>query len=805
MALVGLWAVEARAEYCNDLGAWVPLGDGPGGEVQAATVMNGELYVAYRMPIANEFELGISKWNGSFWSPVTSFRTRGGNVATMTAYKGELYLGGSLPIDSLFGTSGARGLAKWTGSGWAAVGDGIDGSVQTMQEYNGDLYVGGSIKMAGSVVVRNIARWDGTSWHGFTEAPDGSSVTAMAVWQGSLYVAGDFETIGGAAFSRIARWDGTSWSPLDDRLMGLPKSLAVGDDRLVVSGDLWLIGSQAKQGFPVVAWDGNEWKEYDGLEKAAYGSAIIYNDELYTAGGMALRDTLNWMTGIQTSRWNGTAWERLSSFDDNSVGGRFIEYNGDLLYYGDISSSCGATLNGIAKFCTDRNCALVAGNVYEDVDNNCTREQNERGLARRIVEILPGPYYATTDADGNYARYLDLGSYTVGLTIYKHWQTECPTTPYSVDLTKPGDRSQGNDFAMTPIPGIRDMRVSLGGGRPRPGFQYLLTIYYENTGTVPLNGTIRLEHDPNLTFDSANAKESRYTPNAIEWDITKMPIETSDRITVYLHVPSGLTLGSEVCSYLSIDLDGGGDALLRDNRDSLCQEVRGSYDPNDISVAPTGDPTDEENRLAPGDTILSYLVRFQNTGTDTAFTVVVVDTLDVDRFDAATVEPGAGSHPYTFALDDKGVLTWTFADIMLPDSNVNEQGSHGYLKYTVHLKRGLGANTEIPNRAHIYFDYNSPVVTNTVVSVTAGISSAPEEPQEADRVKIYPNPTSGRLTVEGGSRVVVRTILGEEIARYVGREGAVVELDLGALPTGTYMLGVETKTGTRIERVSVIR
>jgi hypothetical protein len=89
--------------------------------------------------------------------------------------------------------------------------------------------------------------------------------------------------------------------------------------------------------------------------------------------------------------------------------------------------------------------------------------------------------------------------------------------------------------------------------------------------------------------------------------------------------------------------------------------------------------------------------------------------------------------------------------------------------------------------------------------VTAGISSAPEETQEADRVKIYPNPTSGRLTVEGGSRVVVRTILGEEIARYVGREGAVVELDLGALPTGTYMLGVETKTGTRIERVSVIR
>ncbi|MCB0556652.1 MAG: hypothetical protein KDD02_24110, partial [Phaeodactylibacter sp.] len=53
----------------------------------------------------------------------------------------------------------------------------------------------------------------------------------------------------------------------------------------------------------------------------------------------------------------------------------------------------------------------------------------------------------------------------------------------------------------------------------------------------------------------------------------------------------------------------------------------------------------DEHYIYPG-TDLEYLVRFQNTGNDTAFLVVIRDTLS-EFLDIATVRPGAASHPYT--------------------------------------------------------------------------------------------------------------------------------------------------------------
>ena len=70
--------------------------------------------------------------------------------------------------------------------------------------------------------------------------------------------------------------------------------------------------------------------------------------------------------------------------------------------------------------------------------------------------------------------------------------------------------------------------------------------------------------------------------------------------------------------------------------------------------------------------------RFQNTGTDTAFTVVIRDTLDID-FDIFSVVSGVSSHSYEFKMYGPRVLEWTFNDINLPDSAANQEGSNGFL------------------------------------------------------------------------------------------------------------------------------
>jgi len=139
-----------------------------------------------------------------------------------------------------------------------------------------------------------------------------------------------------------------------------------------------------------------------------------------------------------------------------------------------------------------------------------------------------------------------------------------------------------------------------------------------------------------------------------------------------------------------------------------CQPNVGSYDPNDKTGYPNGFCA---AHFIESGTDIEYRIRFQNTGTDTAFTVVVRDTLPVS-LDPATVQAGASSHAYDFALLGNGVVQFTFPNIMLPDSNVNEMASHGFLNFKVSQAATNGNGTVIQNQAAIYFDFNEPVFTN---------------------------------------------------------------------------------------------
>ena len=145
--------------------------------------------------------------------------------------------------------------------------------------------------------------------------------------------------------------------------------------------------------------------------------------------------------------------------------------------------------------------------------------------------------------------------------------------------------------------------------------------------------------------------------------------------------------------------------------DIYCGQVTGSYDPNDKQGFPLGLGANFD--ILPGQQ-LQYLIRFQNTGNDTAFTVVIRDTLDMD-VNIFTVQPGVASHPYTFRIYGPRVLEWRFDNILLPDSNVNEPASNGFVNFQVDQVPGLPLGTTITNTADIYFDYNDPIITNTTL------------------------------------------------------------------------------------------
>lgn len=227
-----------------------------------------------------------------------------------------------------------------------------------------------------------------------------------------------------------------------------------------------------------------------------------------------------------------------------------------------------------------------------------------------------------------------------------------------------------------------------------------------------------------------------------------------------------------------------------------CRPNTAAYDPNDKQAVPTGYGT--AHYVEPN-TRLEYTIRFQNTGNDTAFTVVLRDTLSA-WLDPATVRPGASSHPYSWDLSGTGHLTFTFENILLPDTATNLEASQGFVQYTIWPKDSVPLESQVLNRAGIYFDFNPPIITNQTLHTLGRnfiVSSTwqPERPQY--RVKVMPNPMGdeARLTVLGlpeqfgDFRLQVFDLQGNAV-RDMASATPVFLLKKAELPSGVYFFRV---------------
>lgn len=175
---------------------------------------------------------------------------------------------------------------------------------------------------------------------------------------------------------------------------------------------------------------------------------------------------------------------------------------------------------------------------------------------------------------------------------------------------------------------------------------------------------------------------------------------------------------------------------------TVCREIIGSFDPNDKIAAPSGV---REAHFVEKNTDLEYLINFQNTGTDTAFQVIIADTLS-PLLDLLSIAGVSGSHPVTMKITGERVLQFIFNNVMLPDSGTNEAASHGFVRFKIKQNRDLADGQRIENSAAIYFDFNQPIITNTVFHTigtdflqTSGTKELGVAPQ--NEMHIAPNPS----------------------------------------------------------------
>lgn len=434
------------------------------------------------------------------------------------------------------------------------------------------------------------------------------------------------------------------------------------------------------------------------------------------------------------------------------------------------------------------NCSTLEGTLHFETDEDCAQDGLEIGIPNQLMRVMPGAYYGLTGPDGSYRVAVPNGDFAVDQVNPDVVQI-CPPTG-AVPFTVGFNGSATVDFAdsvLTPF----DQRIHLWYDISRVGFPftYSMTLANDN-GYVGENVVVELAYDPIFSFVSATAGVTANDPGFIQWSFPNLAPFEQRVIEVTVQVPPDPGLFGNYYSATTTLSSTTAEVDLSDNSASITHEIVGSYDPND-KQAFTSSRTSEEMYLKDLDSYVDYQIRFQNTGNDTAFTVVVQDTIS-PLLDMASLMILGASHPFTPSIEAGNVLQFQFNDILLPDSNVNEVESHGFVAFRMKpVDNGL-LGTRIDNAADIYFDFNEPVRTNTAsLQVSLSTSLAEGIPST---IRLSPVPTTDQLTLhyEGvTTSISIQSLDGRTVLELPGTR----TIDVAQLSAGVYLLQARTEGG----------
>jgi uncharacterized repeat protein (TIGR01451 family) len=422
---------------------------------------------------------------------------------------------------------------------------------------------------------------------------------------------------------------------------------------------------------------------------------------------------------------------------------------------------------------------------------------------------VPMTYSTGNGPETTFANYS--GGYTVypfgndgNVTITPQVNSYFTVVPASYTSTFSGfGNSATANFCLNPNGVHPDLEIAL---LPlldaKPGFDALYTVVVRNKGTQTQAGTVSLAFDDSkIDFVSADPAVQNQAANSIAWNLNAFaPFETrSYLVTFNVNSPmeTPAVNNGDILAFTASLTTAETDDTPANNVDQLNQVVVGSYDPNDITVL-------EGATIGVSQTsdFLTYVVRFQNSGTAPATNVVVKDMVTAN-LNPATMQIVASSHPFRSTITEGNKLEFFFENIMLPAESVDEPGSHGFIAYKMKPQPTVGLGSVMEKTAGIFFDYNWPIVTNTAFTTVTALGT--NNFTAGSEVTLYPNPVQNMFQVKTDAYHIIQQIemynvLGQQVM-LVKSPAADQRIDISALVSGTYLVKVTTDKGKFTEKL----
>ncbi len=430
--------------------------------------------------------------------------------------------------------------------------------------------------------------------------------------------------------------------------------------------------------------------------------------------------------------------------------------------------------------------AQISGTVYLDANANGQRDAGEVPFARQVAvrEGLQNLAVVSSPQTGEFVVYADTGRYDLRIaSAPTYYVVTQGVNGYAGVLNSYGQTDTARVFGLAPVAGnVVDVRVSLTPRSvARRGFANRYRARVENIGTATItSGQLTVAFDALMNYVGAVPAPATQTGPSATWNFQNLAPFASRDFDVAGSIPLNVPLNTVLTSQATVTV--AGDVDLINNAETLTQTVVGSYDPNDLTVSYTTLTSAQLTAQTP----LDYTIRFQNMGTDTAFTVVITDTLPAHLLRLGTLELISSSHNCWWDIFGNDQLVVRFERINLPDHNVSTLGSMGFVRFRVVPNTTLQPGALIPNTAHITFDYNAPLATNQVSTLVQNLTGLPHAPG-ATALSLYPNPATERtlLTADLPTAGTVQVRLTDALGREVRRTSVTA-------PAGTWQHPVST-------------
>jgi hypothetical protein len=466
-------------------------------------------------------------------------------------------------------------------------------------------------------------------------------------------------------------------------------------------------------------------------------------------------------------------------------------------------------------------CATIAGNVFQDQNQNGIQDNGELGAADRNVSIgnqSGGDQILTqTDAQGNYMVMVPFGTYTVSLqpnnqTYYCNNQIPSIQTypvinpTYTLPLTAQSPNATANNFGVYNSSEMDARMVNLWiDNGTNAGQAFLASMDFKITGNVTGTCTLRLDHDPLITLNTSGIPVTESGSDYAQWTFNNaisncMPLN----FTLAPEAEAGYVLNwsaAITCTSPEVCTNNNTMNRTRTVQTGPMKTQEESFLPNSMVVLHTGDQ--QTGVITHDDSTFSYLINFQNVTADTAHLVRIINTIS-PHLDITSLSGPFSLNPFKMYVPDAETIIFEFDNIVLPDSGSSFIDSYGFVQYNIRMKPNLPDGTIIENKATVSFNREETIPTNVVSNQIALPVLTDETTATSQFLRAFPNPTNGNFNVVFNSSINVAytLLLHDAMGRVVQRQSFnhkdKSELTIATrLSEGAYLLTVQDNAGQR--------